>query len=136
MRGRIWAGTVHRHLRWLVALLALPLACSSALPAFARWIADADAHACACAATPGHRTCGCPICEHRADVRSRVATLRGRCGEDAPAFGAGLAPAVAPSATALPPVLSDRPAVALALAKSPPDVFFTPPTPPPRSDRS
>jgi hypothetical protein len=136
MRGRVWAGWVHERTCLLVVLLALPLAGSSALSALARFIVDADAHVCACAKTPGHRACACPVCEHQADLRSRVATLRGRCGEDAPAFGAGLAPAIAPSPTLLPPVPRGRPAVARAVAAPPSDVYVSPPTPPPRSARS
>ena len=48
MRGRVWAGWMHERTCVLVLLLALPLACSGALPAFARFVADADAHVCAC----------------------------------------------------------------------------------------
>ncbi|HEY4015881.1 MAG TPA: hypothetical protein VGM06_21240 [Polyangiaceae bacterium] len=133
MRGRVWAGWVRERTLLLVALLSLLLASSSALPSLLRFVADADAHTCACAKIPGHRTCSCPICERNADLRSHVPTLRGRCGEDAPAFGAGLAPAVAPAATLLPPVRRARSAMARALPAAPRSVFFTPPTPPPRS---
>jgi len=136
MRGRVLAGWVRERAVLLVVLLSLPLACSTTLPAFARLAADADAHVCACAMARGHRTCGCPVCERHADLRSRMATLRGRCGDEAAAFGASLPPAVAPAPTLLPPVRRERSALARAVTPPPADVFLAPPTPPPRSVRS
>jgi hypothetical protein len=119
---------------WLV-LLALPLASPGGLPAFAHWMADAGQHVCACERSAQH-SCGCPICEHRADLRSRIATVRGRCHDEDSFFGASLPPFVAP-----PPVLrvirSEFTRLSLpTMMDSADEVFVTPPTPPPRRARS
>jgi hypothetical protein len=128
MRGRRWTGWVHL----VVLALALPLACSIALPGFARWVGDAATHVCSCELRAGHSTCGCPLCEHRADLRLHRAAIRGTCGADGLFYGASLGAAmvpppslwvVAPDATR-----TASPRVAMRVS----DVFLTPPTPPPR----
>ncbi len=129
MRGRRWTGWVHV----FVLALVLPLAGSSALPIVAHWLGDTAAHVCPCSRGPGHATCGCPVCEHRADLRSRVATIRGKCGEGDQAFGGALALAVpAPGVVGLESPRAMPASVSIG-PRAPARVFVTPPTPPPRA---
>ena len=82
--------------RWLTralffALVLLPLAFSSSLPAYARIVSGQAAHVCACETRGGHTTCACPICHpDREDLRLTEESIRGRCGDDDVTFGAAL----------------------------------------------
>jgi hypothetical protein len=128
MRGGRWTGWVHM----LVLALVLPIACSSAFPAFARLVVGSSAHACACEHRAGHSTCGCPICEHRADRRLHRAVIRGTCGEDDLYFGPAPDSAIAPAGGVA--VLAPEAALAALPEVAGPgsSVFLSPPTPPPR----
>jgi hypothetical protein len=118
----------------VVLALVLPLAFSSALPIFARALGGPAVHVCHCAAHGGPASCGCPICNpDRDDLAFSEESLRGKCGDDDLAFGAALGSAVAPPAgfvVALPNLVS---VARRTSAPQIPAVFFTPPTPPPRS---
>jgi hypothetical protein len=128
MRGRRWTGLV----RLLVLALVLPIACSGAFPAFARLVVGSSAHECACEHRAGRTTCGCPICEHRADRRLHRAVIRGTCGEEDLYFGASPGPVVAPPG-GLSVLAPDAAIAALPdVPRAAPIVFLTPPTPPPR----
>ena len=127
--GAVWRRWGHL----LVLTLVLPLALSSALPIFARVLGGPLPHVCHCAMHGGHSTCGCPICNpDRDDLKLNEVSLRGKCGDDDPVFGAALGAAVPapPGVAIIPPDLTGEasPVVSLRLAL----VFLTPPTPPPR----
>lgn len=121
----------------LVLALILPLALSSALPAFARVVAGPAPHVCHCQMSGGHTAMSdCPICNPERDaddVWVSVASLRGTCGDEDIVFGAtlGLAVLAPPGVRILPPEVRREapPGAPLRLAA----VFVTPPTPPPRS---
>jgi hypothetical protein len=119
----------------LVLALILPLALSSALPAFARVIAGPTPHVCHCQMSGGRGAMSdCPICNpDRDDLWLTEAALRGTCGDEDLVFGATLGVAVLapPGVTILPPEVAREalPDAPLRLAA----VFVAPPTPPPRS---
>jgi hypothetical protein len=118
-----------------VLALVLPLALSSALPAFARVVAGPTPHVCHCEMSGGHGAMSdCPICNpERKGLWPSEVSLRNRCGDEDVVFGASLGFAVlAPPRVAIPPPAVSRgvrPADPLRLAA----IFVTPPTPPPRS---
>jgi hypothetical protein len=119
-----------------VLALILPLALSSALPAFARIVAGPTPHVCHCEMHGGRGAMSdCPICNpDRDDMGVSEVSLRGTCGdEDAVVFGATLGVAVLapPGVTIVPPdgTRNALPSAPLRIAA----VFVAPPTPPPRS---
>jgi hypothetical protein len=128
------SSTWSRALRLLVFALVLPLACSGALPVFARVVNGPAAHVCRC--DVHHSTCDCPICHpERRGHDFGVDSIRGTCGDQDLAFGGAtglpLAIAEASRVTVLPAPLSPP---APAVSDGPvPDVTLVPPTPPPRS---
>jgi hypothetical protein len=118
---------------WVLALI-LPLALSSALPAFARIVAGPTPHMCHCDMRSGHAMSGCPICNSdQDDVGLTEASLRGRCGDEDVVFGAtlGLAVLAPPAVKVVAPGVTREALAAMSLGVA--VVFVTPPTPPPRS---
>jgi hypothetical protein len=119
---------------WVLALV-LPLALSSALPAFARMVAGPTPHVCHCEMHGGRGAMSdCPICNpDRDDIGVSEASLRGTCGDEDVVFGAtlGLAVLAPPGVTIVPPDMTRNilPRALLRIAA----VFVAPPTPPPRS---
>jgi len=115
----------------LVAVLLMPLACASMLPALARMAGGPPAHVCHCSAGGAHADCR--VCNPRVDrLPSDERAITGRCGDDLLPSSGRLPFVVA--AAAAPPIVAPSRALFGAHDElaAPADVESPPPSPPPR----